>query len=226
MGVWKEGGYFSASYDSEKRTNIAVRSPIAEKKKEKVKKKKGKVGFWKDRLQLDNLEAWSHLSLKFAGLTRVFPAAPLWLAQRLYNWISVCGMSDKKKGFKEGLARRIVKCRALSASSRYSSSDLIVPQYTLLFQRVPTNDRGWVEFNNGANLGIRITKGTLERNRYHNSLVVWHFTWCLDLQCFAVFYSTLLVFGFILTFHDLFWFAIFIANFHLICNNFYNTYSF
>jgi hypothetical protein len=43
---------------------------------------------------------------------------------------------------------------------------------TLLFQRVPTNDRGWVEFNNGANLGIRITKGTLERNRYHNSLVV------------------------------------------------------
>jgi hypothetical protein len=45
-------------------------------------------------------------------------------------------------------------------------------QYTLLFQGVPTNDRGWVEFNNGANLGIRITKGTLERNRYHNSLVV------------------------------------------------------
>jgi hypothetical protein len=45
-------------------------------------------------------------------------------------------------------------------------------QYTLLFQRVPTNDRGWVEFNNGANLGIRISKGTLERNRYHNSLVV------------------------------------------------------
>jgi hypothetical protein len=30
-------------------------------------------------------------------------------------------------------------------------------QYTLLFQRVPTNDRGWVEFNNGANLGIRIS---------------------------------------------------------------------
>jgi hypothetical protein len=45
-------------------------------------------------------------------------------------------------------------------------------EYTLLFQPVPTNDRGWVEFNNGANLGIRISKGTLERNRYHNSLVV------------------------------------------------------
>jgi hypothetical protein len=24
-------------------------------------------------------------------------------------------------------------------------------EHTLLFQRVPTNDRGWVEFNNGAN---------------------------------------------------------------------------
>jgi hypothetical protein len=45
---------------------------------------------------------------------------------------------------------------------------------TLLFQRARTNDRGWMEFNNSANLGIRISKGTLdERNRwrYHNSLV-------------------------------------------------------
>jgi hypothetical protein len=25
-------------------------------------------------------------------------------------------------------------------------------EHTFLFQRVPTNDRGWVEFNNGANL--------------------------------------------------------------------------
>jgi hypothetical protein len=36
---------------------------------------------------------------------------------------------------------------------------------TLLFQRARTNDRGWMEFNNSANLGIRISKGTLdERN--------------------------------------------------------------
>jgi hypothetical protein len=27
----------------------------------------------------------------------------------------------------------------------------ILLEHTLLFQRVPTNDRGWVEFNNGAN---------------------------------------------------------------------------
>jgi hypothetical protein len=35
-------------------------------------------------------------------------------------------MSDVIKGFKEGLVRRVVKCRAFSASSRYSSSDVIV----------------------------------------------------------------------------------------------------
>jgi hypothetical protein len=77
-------------------------------------------------------------------------------------------------------------------------------QYTLLFQRVPTNDRGWVEFNNGANLGIRITKGTLERNRYHNSLSFDILPGALTYSVLLFFYSTLLVFGFILTFHDLF----------------------
>jgi hypothetical protein len=72
----------------------------------------------------------------------------------------------------------------------------------------PTRADQWPEFNNGANLGIQISKGTLKRNRCHYPLIVWHFTWHLDLQCFAVFWLHSNVSRFILIFSLQIWFLI------------------
>ncbi|KAH0816652.1 hypothetical protein GEV33_006139 [Tenebrio molitor] len=66
-GVEKKEMTFRQVTKEEKGPNIAVRLPIAEKKKRK--------------LQLVNLEARGHLSLTFAGVTCVPPAPPWWLAQ-------------------------------------------------------------------------------------------------------------------------------------------------
>jgi hypothetical protein len=55
---------------------------------------------------------------------------------------------------------------ALKRDTVFDRDRGILLYFTLLFQRTRTNDRGWVEFNNGSNLGIRISKGTLERNCY------------------------------------------------------------
>jgi hypothetical protein len=60
---------------------------------------------------------------------------------------------------------------------------------TLLFQRARTNDRGWMEFNNSANLGIRISKGTLERMK--ETVTTIHL---FDILLGALTYSVLLFF--------------------------------